>query len=176
MRSAVSIVNRPAAKAKRYVGNGSVGANRRRVRWLAVSRAISAPLASASHDAGISSASVKRAFRSGWSKQGNARRARAGTNRVYMNSAVRFNEASPASKSNATSLTPAWSADAGMTRCSFTDLSVTGFPPAAAFVTRSPPGAKSSASGAAASFSVKRTTACPLMGSAALSGIAKRRS
>ena len=46
------------------------------------------------------------AFRSGWSKHGNARRARAGTNSVYMNSGLRFSEASPASNPIAISFGP----------------------------------------------------------------------
>ena len=94
-------------------------ASRRTARASAAHRdsvAVTGPLATASHPAGTSSDSVYRAFRSGWSKQGNARWARAGTNSVYRNSRSRLSGSLPATNSMTISFSPAFVASAGMTR------------------------------------------------------------
>ena len=98
--------NFPAANAKRYVEMGGVSAKASRVRAPAACRDISAPFATVSQSAGTSSASVQRALRSGWSKQGNASCARAGTKMVYRKSSLRLSGASPASKSSVSTLLP----------------------------------------------------------------------
>ena len=59
------MLNFPAANAKRYVEIGGVPEKRTRVRPAPVARSSSAPLPSASHPSGTSSASDQRAFRSG---------------------------------------------------------------------------------------------------------------
>src|SRR6476646_8230266 len=70
----------PAANAKRYVGNGSVSANRRCVGAAAVE---ARPLAIAIQPVGTVNSNVRRALRSGWSKQGNSAWASEGTRSVY---------------------------------------------------------------------------------------------
>ena len=63
----------------RMVGNGAVSANRTTARSPATRRSSSVPLPTACHFDGTSSSTDQRAFKSGWSKQGSARCARAGT-------------------------------------------------------------------------------------------------
>ena len=61
---------------------GAVSAKRQRTAAPAGSRAATAPLGSTVHPAGAVSRQRKRAFRSGWSKQGNSRLASEGTSNV----------------------------------------------------------------------------------------------
>ena len=94
-------------------------------------RPISGPLATATHPDGISSVSESEPLMSGWSKQGNACDARAGTNSEYRYSSLRFNASSPAVKEMSIVFSPRRNASAGMTRCPCSDRTGCGWPFAA---------------------------------------------
>src|SRR6266852_3999383 len=82
-RLSVSSANGPAAKAKRYVLIGGVAANRNRRRLFETySVAAIGAFSTAVHARGRTSSRLKRAFRSGWSKQGKALLAAEGTKSV----------------------------------------------------------------------------------------------
>ena len=79
-RSPRSTENRPGSEAEEVGRKGGVSPKRTVVRSPAVSRPISGAFDTAAQAAGISSVSVNEPLMSGWSKQGNACDARAGTN------------------------------------------------------------------------------------------------